>query len=74
LVVPEAQALNSEQLCERDGYAGVKGEVVKELVDSPSAEEVEDDLIRALEPRLLDLIEQRPELMELLTYRIEASA
>ena len=50
LVMPEAQALDAEQLCERDGHTWVVDEVVKEFVDAPRAEEVEHDLFGALEP------------------------
>ena len=56
LIMPEAQAIDSEQLCERHRHAWVIDEVVKELVNAPRAEEVEDDLFRALPPRLLNLV------------------
>ena len=52
----------------------MEGEVVEPLIDAPRAEEVEDDLVRSLEPGLFDLVEEVRVLVEVGAELIEASA
>ena len=69
-----SELADAEELREGDGEARVKGQVVKELVDAPRAEEVKDDLVGSLKPSLFDLVEQLSMAFDLLTDGVQASA
>ena len=74
LVVPEAQPIDAKQRSTRRRDALVKDQLTEHRVDAESAEEVADDLVRALGIRSFHLVEPMPVRVEVLDHLFDRCA